>query len=316
MKILVTGATGLLGSHLIATRRQHFDIRATARKINPRSLLGYCMPENVEFIAADLLNDDLSKLLDGIETVVHVAALASTKQDDADLIRATSVDGTQRLYQMAKRHHVKRWVQISSVATLSGPSSDEILTEKNSEGPRTTTYGLAKSDTDKWLLSQNDSIRKIFIHPCYMFGEWDSRPSSGAVLFALRFGLWRHYISGVKNFVSAQDVAKGIWAALEGNVEGHFLLGGENVTILDFLQAAAKELNLKDFSPTEIKLSEVETICKPTERPLVLEFCSARPVSSRKAHESFGYTPKDSLVTMLKHAVDYFDKENMLRRAK
>lgn len=302
MKVLLTGATGLLGSHLLKQLTSAgYQVSALVREIPQRSYLGAHREQlgsNLSLIHGDLLNCEIPGEFD---VVIHGAAMTSADPSRKDEIWKVNLNGTQNLFDHLKNRYGK-WVQISSVSTLSD-GSQETVSEAHQGQCRPTPYAESKLAADRWLDSQSSDI--LTIHPCYMLGEWDSKPSSGAIFHAVKMGKLTSFPKAVKNFVSPKDVAEGILKAMDGKRRGHYLLGHENVVLSDFFELLKREINLPSTAEGAATSPE-----------WMNEFAVTSAVSSDKARADFGYSPKVSLPQMLRETMDYFEKYKLLRRAK
>ena len=309
---LITGGTGLLGSHLskLAQDEGHSTV-AMIRKIHRNSFLA-SSEANCE--TRDVGNQDLFK---GIDSVIHTAGLASPYEKDHEKMLESNLTLTQNLFKKAKSSGVKHWIQISSIATL-GPDSDGDLVHEESKGPiRSTFYAKTKFDTEKWLeKEEDDSIRVTVIHPCYMLGRWDSHPSSGSIFFALAMGKLRHFVNTEKNFVAAQDVARAIWTSLDRKKEGHFVIGGENIKMASFFNKTCRLLNLERNELKEIDWEGLKQLENPEEKQMIREYCSGFPVSCEKAKRELDYLPKLSISEALTETMNYFSERKILRPAR
>jgi nucleoside-diphosphate-sugar epimerase len=114
MTVLVTGATSGLGRNAVAYLHAHgIPIRATGRRIDAGAALE---AEGVAFERCDLATaspDALQRLLDGVDTVWHCAALSSPWGRARDFL-AINVDATRRLAQAAANNGLRRFVHIST----------------------------------------------------------------------------------------------------------------------------------------------------------------------------------------------------------
>ncbi len=304
-QVLLTGATGLLGSHLLEQGLSlGYTFYVLTRDISARTYL-HSVKDNsaqIKIISADLLSIETASLPKNIDIVIHSAALASSRSEDAKLMQDINVTATKNLYNHYRDQNIK-WIQISSVSTLCNGKSDWV--DESFQGQcRDTAYAKSKLEADQWLESQSNNI--LYIHPCYMLDSWDSKPSSGVVLYALKFNKITKYQNKTKNFVAARDVAKGVFQAIEKNVQGHYLLGHHNIKIEEFLKIASQDLGV----PYTAQITDEDL-----DDPFAKEFCAASSVDISKASRDFGYNPTTPLATSVKNAVDYFSKMRMLRRA-
>ncbi len=316
MNVLLTGASGLLGAHLLQQGLQKgWKIKVLTRSIPSRSYLK-TIQDQVEIIHADLLADAWPEnLLQDVDTIIHAAALVSPRPEDEERMMATNNIASQKLFELAKQKKIQNWVQISTTAVLTGSASEEdLVSEKDFGKLRTTAYARSKFAFDKFLESQQGPTPRVLkIYPGYMLGSWDSTPSSGAVFLQMRWGKLKGYQEGTKNFVAAADVAKGILQALDRKAEGAFILGGHNLKISTFFDLATKALASKPLSA--INQDEFASLSSE-EQSSIREFCESAAVTSQKALSTFDYEAKTSVEQMIQDTVDSFAEMRLLRKMK
>ena len=319
MKILLTGASGLLGAHLLEQGlKRGFDFKAVARKVSRRSFL-FQVQDQVEVLSFDLTSPKSwpTDIFDLVDVVIHCAGLASPFARDEDKMQLINLEGTKNLFQAAKKYkgsQLKKWVQISSVSTLSSGESIKPLDEKRIGKFRPTPYAKTKYKADCWLDDNRGELDLLTIHPCYMLGPWDARPSSGAILFAFFLKRINYLIDATKNFVSPRDVAIGIYQALKANAQGHFILGGQNIELSNFVELVVKHLHLTSIDTQFVDKASLQSLdLKEDQLAGIKEFSLADPISWAKASESFGYKPKTNVEKMISETVQYFVDNRMLR---
>lgn len=311
MRVLITGATGLLGAHLIkqAIRHKH-EVFTLYRTLNKRSYLTECVSENlVHIIQGDVLNTDQIAPIPDIDVVIHAAALASPFKKDFELMQKINIQGTKNLANWAKNIGAKRFIQVSSIACYGDENYSTQIDESYDHQFRPTYYAQSKKEADTWL-KNNTSLPLTIIHPCYMLGPYDSRPSSGSILFAIKMKRINRYLNNTKNIVHVSDVADGIFKAIHKNVDGNYILGGDNVKIQDFIFYCAQKLGL-DTSHFQT-LDEDDLEAKDDER-IMREFCLTHPVSWNKAAVDFNYRPLYDWRKAVDDAIDFFCAKKMLR---
>ena len=132
MKALVTGATGFIGSHVVAAlAAAGHEVRAFDRRAPPseRPLSPPAMLARVEPVVGDVLDGEaLLRAMRGCDAVFHLAALYSYARADARAMQAVNVDGTRAVLDAAARAGVGRVVHTSSCATC-GPVAARAATE-------------------------------------------------------------------------------------------------------------------------------------------------------------------------------------------
>ena len=170
--ILLTGATGFLGSHVAdALVAEGWTVRCTVRKTsNPRWIES--LP--VERVTADVRSAEaLAVALDGIDVVVHSAGLTRAKSD-ADYQRVNA-EGTQALALGAVDAGVRRFVLVSSLAAR-GP--DRRASDRGPAGDRpTSAYGESKLAGERRLFQalteQTGTMQGVILRPGGIYGPRD-----------------------------------------------------------------------------------------------------------------------------------------------
>ena len=157
MKVLVTGAGGFLGRHVVAgflDRGQ--PVRAIVRPSTDLGELGW--PDTVEVFRADLAVDDLKGAFDGIETLIHLAA---AMRGTAEEQHAATVGGTARLLDAMARSSTRRLILASSLSVYDWSATRGTLDESSplEEDPAgRDAYAAAKIDQER-LVRRESSAR-------------------------------------------------------------------------------------------------------------------------------------------------------------
>lgn len=235
-QVFVTGANGLLGTNLIhLLLDKGFFVKALVRDVNRyKGRYG----SNLQLIEGEIF-DDLTGAFDGVDYVVHTAAVTAQNLLNYDEYRIVNRNATIQLFHTANKCHVKRFIFISSVNTLGHGTPDNPGSEENSiKEPFTSLlYALSKLETEECLLSFNSRMETIILNPGFILGEYDSKPSSGRIVL---MG-WRKrilfYPPGGKSFVYAKDVANGIIKSFtEGKNGERYILTNENLSFKEFFE--------------------------------------------------------------------------------
>lgn len=234
MKALVTGATGLIGSHLARalTDREH-GVRAQVRATSDRSRLAEL---SIEFAVADMLDGDLAALCDGCDTVFHTAAHFAYGGVDQSTLHTTAVTGTERLLQASARAGVRRIVVTSSSVVFGFSSTateiDESAGLASDKGePPYVAAKLAQHRT-ALELGARLGLDVRMACPTMTLGPTSSQlgPSNGLIAAYLA-DPFRCTFPGGCNLVSARDVAAGHLLIAERGTSGEsYLLGSQNMT--------------------------------------------------------------------------------------
>ena len=139
--ILVTGSTGLVGSHLLYKLISNGEkVRAlyrSERKLENVKNVFSCYTDNymslyesIEWVQGDLLDiSSLSDAFDGVSYVYHCAAFVSFEPDKYQLLRRTNIEGTANIVNLCISNDIKKLCYVSSIATIGIPK-DKTITEE------------------------------------------------------------------------------------------------------------------------------------------------------------------------------------------
>ena len=253
MKILVTGSTGFIGSHLcraLVNAGEH--VRAFHR---PSSSLEGLAGLAVERAIGDITQPDtLDAAMQGIEVVYHCAAMLGRPENPQLMYRAT-VEGTRNVLQAALQAGVPRLVHTSSVAALGVPLETQRvanpmpINEHHTWNfrPSRWRYGHAKYLAElevQYAVAQG--LDATIVNPSVVVGAGDLNRVSGEVIINLAHGRIPAAVSGGANIIHIDDVVRGHLAAMKLGKSGErYILGGENLTHLRFLRTIAQIAGVK-----------------------------------------------------------------------
>jgi dihydroflavonol-4-reductase len=244
MKVLVTGANGLLGVNLIRELVQS-GVKAKAF-VRPGANLKALVDAACEVHKGNILSfDDIHDALRDCDAVVHAASTTSVLPIEFEFFEKVNVDATKNVVQAVLRQGNKRLVYVSTAHTFGPGPKENPGTELSpfTLGHYNSGYINSKYMAQQHVLQQVEAhqLDAVVVNPNFILGPYDAKPSSGKIiLFGLKRGpQWCP--AGGKNFVHARDVARGIHGALKVGRKGQcYLLGGENLTYQVFFS----QLNL------------------------------------------------------------------------
>jgi len=307
MIVAITGANGFIGWHLC---ERFADSGAIVRPI----------------IRRDLESATVDATFDGVDVVVHAAG--ATRGPTRAMLRASNVELTKRVLDLARRAKVGRFVFVSSQAAA-GPASfvDAPVTEDMSAAP-IEAYGRSKLDAEH-LVRASDDMSWVIVRPAAVYGP---RDRDFLALFRLaQFGIAIHPANRRQwmSIVHARDLADGIiCAATVARAAGgtFFLANDVPVQWADMFRSAARVANRSLFVDVEIPswlvgagASAGDVLAKVTGSAGLLTSDKAaltKPrfwiCSSDRAKRELGFEPRIGLQEGLMETYDWYRKQGWL----
>lgn len=252
-KTLLTGGTGLVGSHVArALLERGDDLRLTVRQ---RSRTDNIDDLDCERVACDIFDRRaLRRALKGVDRVFHAAGMTSLRAPAAQLYHV-NVEGTRAVLEECLRARVERVVYTSSVAAVgpapTGSTADEM--QPFSAGAYGIPYVNSKREAEvEAIRLAARGLPVVIVNPAHVFGRGDVyRSSTNLVRRFLRREI-PAYVNGALNIVDVSDVARGHLLADERGIPGErYILGNRNYT-LDRLFADLGRLS--GIEPPSLKL--------------------------------------------------------------
>ncbi|MBU3822098.1 NAD-dependent epimerase/dehydratase family protein [Flavobacteriaceae bacterium XHP0103] len=258
--ILVTGATGLVGSHLLfKLAKSNEKVRALYRdkeKLDAVRRVFSCYTDNyqplfgsIEWFEGDILDiPSLSKALKDIKYVYHCAALVSFEPHKYHTLRKTNIEGTANVVNLSIANQIEKLCYVSSVATLGSPIKNEPVTEDTFWNPEedNNVYAITKygAEMEVWRATQ-EGLNAVIVNPSVILGAgiWDS--GSGSLFKRAHKGL-NFYTKGTINLVAVEDVVSIMIKLMESNITNQrYILVAKNWSYKQFLTTLTASVNAK-----------------------------------------------------------------------
>ena len=256
--ILLTGATGLLGSHIAyELLQQGKKIRALKRKDSNSTLtekiFSFYTNEHIELLNAiewvegDVL--DLGSLEDamvGITHIYHCAAMVSFLPKEKDKMMQVNIEGTANVVNAAMHAGVKKLCHISSIAALGSTIDGNMITEETwwKNNPSNSYYAISKygAEREVWRAAE-EGLNVVIVNPSFIIGPGDTSKSSSEAFGILRKGAsW--YTNGVNGYVDVRDVAHAAIKLIKSDVlNQRFILNAANLSYRSFFDKVLVQLN-------------------------------------------------------------------------
>ncbi|VXB25599.1 NAD-dependent epimerase [Flavobacterium sp. 9AF] len=257
--ILVTGATGLVGSHLllqlitenesvIALYRDKDKIQAVKSVFEYKNHLD--LFEKVQWIQGDILDiPSLEIAFQNVKEVYHCAALISFDPKDEEKLRKTNIEGTSNIVNCCIDFKINKLCYVSSIAALGDTKENEyIITEATEWNPEKlhSDYAISKygAEMEVWRGHQ-EGLNCIIVNPGIIFGYGFPLQGSSTFFNATKKGN-TFYTKGKIGIITVEDVVTIMVLLMKNNIMNEqFILVAENPTYENVLYWIADAMNLK-----------------------------------------------------------------------
>jgi nucleoside-diphosphate-sugar epimerase len=247
--IFVTGATGLVGSHLLVElSKTHAVIKALKRKSSNvegvKKLFRYYFNANwqkhfdkITWVEGDVSDVNfLVECLQNVEHVYHTAAVVSFHKNDYDSMYTINVVGTENVVNACLEAGVKKLCHVSSTAAIGRTKNDGVITENNEwkTSPENSYYAVTKyaSELQVWR-GIEEGLNAVIINPSIILGPGDFNKSSGTIFKRAAKGL-SYYTNGSNAFVDVRDVVNVSIRLCNSDISAQrFLCFSENLSYRD-----------------------------------------------------------------------------------
>ena len=269
--ILVTGGTGLVGSHLLyQLTSQNKQVRAIYRTTKSfdsvKKVFSYFTEDveglfsKIDWVKADITDTpSLEKVFVNIDTVYHVAALVSFNPKDYRKMRKVNIDGTANVVNFAIACKVQKLCFVSSIAAIGDSINNEVVTEENewSIESGNNGYSITKhgAEMEVWRASQ-EGVDVVIVNPGVILGAGFWKINTGQFFSKVAKG-FSYFTEGITGFIGVTDVVKSMIVLTESDVKNEgFILVSENKSFKQVFTEIAE--NLEKKPPTK-KVSKTVT---------------------------------------------------------
>ena len=258
--ILVTGGTGLVGSHLLfelinSGEKVRAIFRSEESLLKVKEVFSYYTSKekakeffnHIDWIEADITDvPTLENAFFNITKVYHCAAIISFDPSKDDVLRKVNIEGTANVVNFSIKNKIEKICFVSSIATLDQKPGEKVVTEEshwnkelNHDMYAITKYG---AEMEVWRASQ-EGVKVIIVNPGIIIGPgfWES--GSGKIFKQVNDGL-NYYLEKVTGFVGVFDVVKPMQELMNSSISNEqYILVANNLSFQLVLNQVAEALN-------------------------------------------------------------------------
>lgn len=254
--ILISGATGFLGTHLLKKlcNVDGLPVRALYRSENKKtytldflnlfcSELGKVNISKIEWIKADILDiPELDLAFKDVKYVYHCAAWVGNSPNQSKMMRKVNIEGTANMVNMALAHKVIKFCHVSSIATLGVKiNSNKVDENAPRESERfSSIYSISKygAETEAWRASQ-EGLDVVIVNPGVILGAGFLDSASGQI-FKRVLNNFKFYIKKKTGFVYVDDVVDFMLKIMQSSIKNErYILTAENLSFKHVMDSIA-----------------------------------------------------------------------------
>lgn len=266
--ILVTGGTGLVGSHLLyfllqenekvrAIHRAKSDLNSVKKIFSLYTSEADSLYNKIEWVEANV-NDipALTEAFKNITRVYHCAAIISFDSSEYKLLKKVNIEGTANIVNLSLANDVKKLCYVSSVSTLGSNIIDSFISEETPWNPdeKNSVYAITKygAEMEVWRGTQ-EGLDAVIVNPGVILGTSPNNDGSGVLVGLGAKGI-PFYPSGSMGIVDIKDVVRAMIFLMNSEVKNEqYILVGKNITFKELLSKLAV---LFEKKPPTKKLSK------------------------------------------------------------
>ena len=267
MKILITGADGVLGNNLVRELlSRNYEVSVLILNEHHPTLGLNGLP--IKRLYGNIIDQKaVSDAISGHDMVIHAAASTQVYPARASIIHEVNVTGTKHVIEACLQHGVKRLIHVGSANSFA-PGRKQNPGNENGHyvGYK---YGLDYTDSKYeaqalvLLAANTRGLNAVIVNPTFMIGSYDTKPSSGALILALFQNKIPVYTHGAKTYIAVKDAAVAIANALTLGKTGEcYILGTHSLTYKEAFCLIAETIGVSapKFSPPSLFVKIYGTI--------------------------------------------------------
>ncbi|MDX1379361.1 MAG: NAD-dependent epimerase/dehydratase family protein [Anaerolineales bacterium] len=246
----ISGGLGFLGQYIVKAIHDH-DPEAELRilvRTQRKTFLGVENLGRVRQVHGDLLEPETYiEALQGVDFIVHPAAMVSFRKSEAEAVFRANVIGTRNLMQSALEAGCGNFIFISSISAVDfrpPQIADETMVPNLEDKRLNDTYGYTKLVSEMELREHAEEMRVIILNPSVILGPGSKEVDKVAGI--LRFLPVIPIIEYINSFVDVRDVARAVVLALtKGRSGERYIVTATNVGMIEFVKTVLRIMEKK-----------------------------------------------------------------------
>ena len=258
--ILVTGGTGLVGSHLLykLTHTEN-QVRAIYRSEDKLDLVKKVflnftedvepLFSKIEWVKGDILDITLlEEHFQNVTNVYHCAALVSFDPNDYYPLRKINIEGTANIVNLCIANNISKLCYTSSIAAIGEEKPGMEITEESPWNPEAdhSVYAITKygAEMEVWRGTQ-EGLDAVIVNPGIILGAGFWKSGSGSLFKRIYKGL-DYYTLGKTGYIDVHDVIDTMFDLMNSKIiNERFILVSENWTFKKFIETVATQLSIE-----------------------------------------------------------------------
>ena len=315
--ILVTGGTGLVGSHLLFELVQKEEpVRALIRNRDKielvKKIFSYyskdyeSLIQKIDWVEGDILDlYSLNEAFKDVRRVYHCAAVVSFDGKNKNELINANVQGTENVVNLSLSNNIEKLCHVSSIASLGESLNGDLIDEnskwRSSKNRSIYSESKYKSEMEVWRGIQ-EGLNAVIVNPSVILGSGFWNSGSGS-LFAKAAKGMKYFTSGATGFVDVRDVADVMVKLMDSEISNErFVLSAENIHYKDLFDKVAEVMNIakpkreatKNLLKIAVVLDKIASITGIKKREITKEVIRASlsesKYSNKKVKKAIGKT--------------------------
>lgn len=258
--ILVTGGTGLVGSHLLyelvkkgekvkALRRNMSDTSQVLKVFSYYSLDYKKLYSQINWVEGDVTDmESLGKTFENVDKVYHTAAIISMDSDDSADMKRVNVEGTANIVNMCLEKKISKLCYASSVAAIGKRTAPDPVDEntfyKGSKKNKDYASSKFNAEMEVWR-GIAEGLNAVIVNPSIIIGPGTRETGSMGMFEKVGNGL-KFYTRGITGYVDVHDVVRAMIMLMNSEKQGErYILNAENLSFKEIFNMIAAALDKK-----------------------------------------------------------------------